>query len=61
VSDNGRAQSESSPPARAADGAGHGIAGMHERVAVYGGKLVAGPTVSGFRVLARIPTEAAAS
>jgi signal transduction histidine kinase len=61
VTDNGRAHPESSSPARAADGAGHGIAGMRERVTVYGGKLVAGPTASGFRVLARIPTEQAAS
>ena len=57
VTDSGRAHSESSSPARAADGAGHGIAGMRERVTVYGGKLVAGPTASGFRVLARIPWE----
>jgi hypothetical protein len=34
---------------------------MRERVAVYGGKLVAEPTGSGFHVLARIPTEEAAS
>jgi signal transduction histidine kinase len=34
---------------------------MRERVTVYGGKLVAEPTASGFRVLARIPTEQAAS
>jgi signal transduction histidine kinase len=38
------------------DGTGHGIAGMRERTAVYGGRLVAEPTASGFRVLARIPT-----
>jgi signal transduction histidine kinase len=57
VTDNGRAHPKPSSPGRA----GHGIAGMQERVAVYGGKLVAGPTASGFRVLARIPTEQAAS
>jgi signal transduction histidine kinase len=61
VTDNGRANPQSSSPARAPDGAGHGIAGMRERVTVYGGKLVAGPTASGFRVLARIPTEQATS
>jgi signal transduction histidine kinase len=57
VTDNGQAHSKSSSPGRA----GHGIAGMQERVAVYGGKLVAEPTGSGFHVLARIPTEEAAA
>jgi hypothetical protein len=33
---------------------------MAERVAVYGGKLVAEPTASGFRVVAHIPIEEAA-
>jgi signal transduction histidine kinase len=61
VTDNGQTDLKPAPRARAADGAGHGIAGMRERVAVYGGKLLAGPTASGFRVLARIPTEQAAS
>jgi signal transduction histidine kinase len=61
VTDNGRAHLHAPSPARAGDGAGHGIAGMRERVAVYGGKLVAEPTASGFRVLARIPTGQAAS
>jgi signal transduction histidine kinase len=61
VTDNGRTRL--TPPAlvRAGDGPGHGIVGMRERVAVYGGKLVAEPTASGFRVLARIPTGKAAS
>jgi signal transduction histidine kinase len=58
VTDNGRIPPS---PARAGDGAGHGIAGMRERVALYGGKLVAEPTASGFRVLASIPTGQAAS
>jgi signal transduction histidine kinase len=61
VTDDGRTRLATPPPARTGDGAGHGIAGMHERVAVYGGKLVAEPTASGFRVLARIPTEQAVS
>jgi len=61
VTDNGAAQLKASPPARTGDGAGHGLAGMRERVAVYGGELVAEATASGFRVLARIPTEQAAS
>src|SRR5262249_47255338 len=45
-------------PAAAATSAsenGHGIAGMRERVAIYGGALSAGPTDRGFRVHARLP------
>jgi signal transduction histidine kinase len=61
VTDDGRTRLKTPAPARAGDGPGHGLAGMRERVAVYGGKLVAEPTASGFRVLARIPTEQAAS
>jgi signal transduction histidine kinase len=61
VTDNGRTPLKPPQPVRAGEGPGHGIAGMRERVAVYGGKLVAEPTASGFRVLARIPTGEAAS
>jgi signal transduction histidine kinase len=41
-----------------ASGRGHGILGMRERVAVYGGRLSAGPLPppeSGFRVRAQLP------
>ncbi len=42
------------PPPRT--GAGHGIIGMRERVAVYGGEFSAGPGPDGgFRVRARFP------
>ena len=45
-----------------ADGRGHGLAGMRERVALLGGELSAGPrTGGGYQVVARLPTEAAAS
>ena len=58
VTDDGRSGWRTLP---AQDGTGHGIAGMRERAAVYGGRLVAEPTASGFRVLARIPTGQAVS
>ncbi|MEU4171215.1 histidine kinase [Streptomyces sp. NPDC026665] len=45
-----------SPPV---DGNGRGLIGLRERLAVYGGRLTAGPTVSGgYQVTARVPWEA---
>ncbi|WP_326946216.1 sensor histidine kinase [Amycolatopsis sp. NBC_01307] len=38
---------------------GHGLIGMRERVAVYGGEFSAGPGERGFRVFARLPYEPA--
>ncbi|GAB2579195.1 hypothetical protein GCM10027168_10080 [Streptomyces capparidis] len=46
--------------APAAEGNGRGLIGLRERLAVYGGELTAGPTLSGgYRITARIPWRAA--
>jgi len=51
VTDNGSGQPGPPPPA-----GGHGLAGMRERAAVFGGDLTAGPRAGGgFAVRARLP------
>jgi len=51
VVDRGRGAGEANP-------AGHGLLGMRERVALYGGRLDAGPAPGGgFRVAAELPLE----
>jgi len=49
VSDDGRGA------AAPTDGLGHGLAGMRERVAMYGGKVQAHPVPTGFEVVAELP------
>jgi signal transduction histidine kinase len=48
-----------SPGWRPAPGAGHGLAGLRERVAALAGTLSAEPVGAGFRLTARIPDEPA--
>jgi histidine kinase/DNA gyrase B/HSP90-like ATPase len=56
VTDDGSA----SAPGRQIRRSGHGLVGMRERVALFGGELHAGPRPEGgFRVVARLPLEAA--
>ncbi len=40
---------------------GRGLIGMTERATLFGGTLEAGPTPTGFRVVARLPTDIAAN
>jgi signal transduction histidine kinase len=47
---------------KAADGLGHGLVGMRERVELFGGKVTAGPKAGGgFRVTATLPAPATVS
>jgi signal transduction histidine kinase len=54
VADGGPCGQAPNPGSRT--GSGHGLIGMRERAAMFGGELVAGPDAAGFRVRASIPT-----
>jgi signal transduction histidine kinase len=54
VVDDGPSGQVPSPSARA--GGGHGLIGMRERAALFGGELAAGPDAAGFRVRANLHT-----
>jgi signal transduction histidine kinase len=54
VTDEGARGQGPRPTARA--GGGHGLIGMRERTALFGGELEAGPYGTGFRVTASLPT-----
>jgi signal transduction histidine kinase len=57
LTDDGGSRSTSPPVISPPDeGGGHGLVGMRERVALYGGQLSVGPTANGFKVLVRLPT-----
>jgi signal transduction histidine kinase len=50
------AVTDSGPGASVADGAGYGLAGLRERVSVYGGELDSGRRAAGgYEVRARLP------
>ena len=54
VADDGPTGQAPPPVARA--GNGHGLIGMRERAALFGGELAAGPDAAGFRVRANLHT-----
>jgi Signal transduction histidine kinase len=56
VTDDGRGAA--APLLAAGESGGHGLIGMKERVALYGGELQTGPVFpGGYRVFARLPLE----
>ena len=59
VTDDGRGKPSVDAVERRRAGVGHGLVGMRERAALFGGWLEAGPVAgAGYRVIARFPLEA---
>jgi signal transduction histidine kinase len=59
VTDDGHGRPAAASVERPRSGVGHGLLGMRERVALFGGRLETGPLPGGgFRVLASFPLEA---
>ena len=58
VTDAGRPIPGAGPAPSAVPGSGRGLLGLHERIALYGGELAAGPRPDGgWRVRARLPVD----
>jgi signal transduction histidine kinase len=58
ITDDGGPPGHQPPGAGTPLAGGHGIVGMRERIAAFGGQLTAGPlATTGFRVTARVPIE----
>jgi signal transduction histidine kinase len=56
VVDDGRGLAATTGHGAAADGSGHGLLGMRERVEVWGGELAVGPAPGGgYRITALLP------